>query len=205
MATGYTYKVETGEVTSFTDFALDCISAFVRNEGNEPFSRKNLPTPIDVKGYLQSYKDEAADATYEFTAAMEMTETEATEAAQEAYERSVKERTATLKTFTEQNARYQAMIDKVVAWVPPTPLHVRMKDFMIEQLKSSMTSEDYLNKYYRNSLVCETGAEYLADRRKHAQKRLTRAAEKVGEQVKVVEDSNAWIKAAIDSIMKTGN
>ena len=137
MPTGYTANVVDGKVTDFKQFALQCARAFgalimMRDEPNDA----EIPEEFKPDDY---YKIALEDAKAKLLSLQTLTpEQMETQCAKE-FEEAV----ALNSEHRDQNAlgneRLEAMIARVLKWVPPSANHTEMKSFMLEQLKISKT------------------------------------------------------------------
>lgn len=136
MPTGYTADVKDGKVTTFPEFALQCARAFgalieMRDDPKDaPIPDEFTPSEYHVTALAKAEARLAELATYDLDRAER--EAGAEYVARLKYEREREERRLAEK------ARYEAMLDKVLAWEPPTEQHVEMKKFMVDQLESSI-------------------------------------------------------------------
>jgi hypothetical protein len=136
MPTGYTADVQSGKVTEFCDFALQC----ARNFGalilmrDEPHGAP-IPEEFKPSTYNQTEAEEAE---------AEITRLRALDAngVQAAYDAELMDLCRQHERYRserrEQKQRYEAMLEKVRAWQPPSFEHHGMKKFMLEQLQSSI-------------------------------------------------------------------
>jgi hypothetical protein len=143
MPTGYTADVGDGKVAEFSDFALSCSRAF----GALVMLRDHDQSLEATRRYLASgkyanessyYQDSLRKAAERLTQLEEMTDEEARLLAlKEAEELRQTNRRYAEKTQA-QRMRYEAMVEKVEAWEPPTDDHLGLKNFMLEQLHGSI-------------------------------------------------------------------
>lgn len=139
MPTGYTAPVVDGTITKFSDFAMSCARAFgalihMRDESNDVPIPEKIPEYTYAQDRLRELRKERTDFHLMSGGELEiMYETAMAERKRYAEE-------CTLSTRAS-NARIAAMVKQVEAWVPPTPEHVGLKDFMISQLEMSYASE----------------------------------------------------------------
>jgi hypothetical protein len=136
MASGYTYGVQSGEVTEFRDFAMRCARAF----GALIEMRDSPPdAPIPREFAPSSYHAEKIqEAALKIAALEEMDRSDMEDAAAQEYAehlRRYNERRAQRRVHCQ---RYEAMLAQVKAWEPPTTDHAEMKKFMRDQLTESM-------------------------------------------------------------------
>lgn len=135
MPTGYTYPVTEGKVTEFPEFALSCARAFgalimMRDEPMDaPIPAEFNPSDYNEKRLAES-RARLAEIEAMTTDQVEAAALAAYEAAKASHDRYEAEQEA-----AEQ--RLDAMMEKVLAWAPPTAEHNGLKDFMIEQINIS--------------------------------------------------------------------
>jgi hypothetical protein len=135
MPTGYTSDVQEGKVTTLEAFVTNCARAFLwqARDSSEPDLRKLVSSEGSLSYYVKSLEEsKAALAKLESldeAGWRKIYDDEGAEAIRFAYDYN--------KRKAEERERYTAMINKVNAWTPPTPEHVKLKEFMIEQLESS--------------------------------------------------------------------
>ena len=136
MPTGYTADVQSGKVTDFSEFAMQCArsSGALGMMRGEP-SGAEIPETFKPSTYNAERLVEARAQLAKINA---MTTDQREAAARSEYEAACVRQERYEAEQREQRARYQAMIDKVTAWTPPTPDHVGMKDFMLTQLAESI-------------------------------------------------------------------
>lgn len=136
MPTGYTADVQSGEITELQQFALSCARAFgalieMRDEPNGvPIPERFEPSPWPAQQLEEARKRLArlkslSDAEVVAEAAAALVKAKA-DAARRAAERD------------EHRNRYNAMLEKVTEWTPPSPEHVEFKGFMAQQLRDSI-------------------------------------------------------------------
>lgn len=136
MPTGYTHRVQTGEVTEFRDFAMACARAFgacitMRDDSADA----PIPDEFKPSNYFRKSLDKAL-AHYHKVAAM--TTAEAVESLAEHNAEQAKGRTSWEERNADYKRRYEAMLAKVEAWTPPTADHEELKRFMVSQLTESI-------------------------------------------------------------------
>lgn len=136
MASGYTYPVRDGEVTSLTEFALSCARAMgaaihQRDDGAGPIAEVPDSSSEYAARRLAFARDHLAEALArtpnEWAALQEQRRAQV----EEAYAAAALER-------AQHRERYEAMLLQVMAWTPPSAAHEGLKTFMIEQLQDSI-------------------------------------------------------------------
>jgi len=145
MPTGYTASIAKG--ISFNEYALLCARAF-----GACVMMRDSPMDEEIPGEFKPsdyHKDrlEEAKKHLEKVKAMSLDECEAE--AKLAYERVYKECKKSIKENEELKAKYESMLAKVEAYVPPTEEYVNFKKFMRDQIADSIRfdcSGDYYEK-----------------------------------------------------------
>jgi hypothetical protein len=132
MPTGYTSIIEEGEGCTFEAYLWRCARAFgalvtMRDDSlDAPIPERLQPT--------KHHAEWALEAKARLDRLANMTAEEATRAAREDYERRLAEWNASKEKAAAVAARYAAIRAKAADWQPPTPEHVGLKEFMIEQI-----------------------------------------------------------------------
>lgn len=138
MPTGYTAAVCDGKMTDFSEFALSCARAFgaLVTMRDDPHDAP-IPDAIAPSSYNSTQYAAAKDRLRELQA---MTPEQAQILALKAYDDGSARATKWNAETDAANDRINTMLRKVRDWTPPTPDHIRMKEFMIEQLEISLTT-----------------------------------------------------------------
>lgn len=137
MPTGYTYRVEEGEITTLEEFALLCARAFggfvhMRDDSMDaPLRRRDYDNGYHTKGLPMALKElqELQDLT------LEELEQKVT-AHNDAHQREYRE---ARKNYELASARYFNLLGQVRGWMP-SPSILPLQKFMIEQLATSLDS-----------------------------------------------------------------
>lgn len=154
MPTEYTAPIKDG--ITFEAFALSCARAFgaLVTMRDEPFDAP-IPEEFPPSDY---HAGELAKLRKELT---ELSDAEVDERARREHEAEVaciKQRDSEDKAL---RARYEAMLQQVRAWTPPTPEHEGLKRFMVEQITQSI---HYDCDIPRELPAPKTGAEWYSAR-----------------------------------------
>lgn len=94
--------------------------------------------------------------------------------------------------------KYWAMLEKVKAWTPPTADHVGFKEFMVEQIRSSIKFDCH-NSYEREPQP-ETGIEWRAKEVEKALKDVKYHSEEHAKEVTRNTQRNQWIASLRTSL-----
>jgi len=189
MPTGYTADVQSGKITEFSDYALQCARAFgalieMRDEKmNADIPDKFLPSDYHVKGL--------AAAKADFEKFNNMTAADAKAARDAAEAQRVTARSRRIEKSEEQRARYEAMLVKAKEWVAPTPDHAKMAEFMVDQLKQSIDFDCKVYNYDATPLPC--ARDWLAERIADAVEDLGYHEKKYAKDVARAEGRTKWV------------
>jgi len=190
MPTGYTANIEKG--ISFPEFALHCARAFgALIHMRDSASDAEIPDEIKPSEYHKIAIDEALIKLNE---AKKMT-------LEEAKTKAEIERAEAIKFYEKYDDdklkllhKYKSMLHKVEMWQPPTPDHIEMKLFMMQQINSSIDFDCTIYPHGENKLK-KSVAEWR-------QENIDKCAENLGYHVKEWEaevqrckDRTEWIRA----------
>ena len=197
MTSGYTYKVEKGEI-SFRDFTLDCSRAFgalvyLRDQPNAPIPDEILPSPY--------HEQELKNARRELRRAENMSLEEAEREVNQQYKSDILEFNKGKKTNAQTRINYESMLEQVRNWQPPTKDHVGLRDFMISQLEESIES-DCGGSYYDEPPKKQTGEEYRTSLIEYAQESIARHKDRFNKEVQDAKQGNEWLRALKDNLPK---
>ena len=95
--------------------------------------------------------------------------------------------------------KYKGMLVVVSLWTPPTEDHIRLKEFMLEQLETSIKYD--CNHFYDiDDIVQKDADEWLNDKISSLYKSLSYSADEYTKEVERTNDRNKWVKALRDSL-----
>lgn len=189
MATFYTAAVQSGDVTDFAAFAMQCARAMgvAITLRDEP-AGVQLPDSFAVDDY---YVKAEEDARADLDAAMAMTLEEATEECERSYRKACEYWAERAKENVAQRTHYEAMLAKVLAWNPPTPDHVGLKQFMESQLRESI---DFDCSYEPVVPVKASPESWLDTHRAECHRNLVRSRKSLAEEMERTAKRNDWIR-----------
>lgn len=200
MPTGYTSDLYEGKkAVTFAEFASRCARAFgalieLRDE--------SLSAPIPDEFKPASYHGESLVREQAALAAAEaMTGAECERAAQEEYASLTKKAGEHAAEIVARRSRYAEMLQKVVAWTPPSPDHLELKNFMISQLKDSI---DHDCSYLWPLPVYKTGAAWKTERLEGLRKSIAYDKEHHEKDVERARERTEWVKALKESLGAVG-
>ncbi len=199
MPTGYTAKIAEGQ--TFEDFVFAAARAMgalimMRDDPlDAPIPDEFKPSNHHIEG-LQHAKDRLA-------ALDAMSPKEAKAAADAAFEKQTKEAAERLVKVREERAAYEAMLAQVRDWEPPTPDHVGVKDFMAEQIESSIKFDcDSTESYYAKDGAAErlSGVAWRMKEREKAEWSIAYHTKEHDGEVERAKGRTAWVKALRESL-----
>lgn len=197
MPTGYTVLVGEGKVTEFRQFAMDCARAFganimLRDEGGGgEMIRDYEPAPF--------YANRAKDAKKAIDLLSALSDEECERRANAAYHEAEQHRYQTLAEYAATRERYEAMLAKVKAWTPPTPEHVGLRDFMVDQLERSIRF-DCSTEFHQRPTERMTGKQWRDSNLARAKQDLEYYEREYAKECERVAGANAWNKALRESL-----
>lgn len=197
MPTGYTSDIE--HDISFEDFVLQCSRAFGATIMQRDDPMKIRPALREMSTTYVEWLKEAEEEVATLTA---MTPTQ-----RKAYgEKIIKEQTDSRQEYFNKKIvlrnKYDAMLQKVVMWNPPSQDHIELKNFMIKQINESIDF-DCNTKYDLEDLtrLAQANPMKIFDQElRSAQDKVLRYAEEVQKEKQRVEESNRWILALYESL-----
>lgn len=194
MPTGYTSDIKDG--ISFEQFVWTCARGFgaLVLMRDEPLGAP-IPARFEPSPYYAESVTKAETALAKFRALT----------TEQASAECVAEHQAALQSWAQRceekkalREKYLRMLAKVKEWQPPTPEHVGLRDFMVQQLTDSM-DWDCSTKYDTRPEAMTTEA-WLAAVIQRAERDLERAKESLREEIERTEGRNQWLKALRESV-----
>lgn len=196
MPTGYTAQIADG--ITFNEFIMSCARAFgaLVTMRDSP-SDAPIPECFKPSNYHKNNIRKTEEGIAELKA---MTIPAAMRKAKKAYQDEIKNIEKEIQEKTELRAKYEEMLGKVKAWIPPTSDHIELKKFMVDQITSSIKFDCNTDYYTRQKPKELTGKEW---KEQEFQKRLRDLDyHKKGhiEEVQRVEGRNIWVKQLRESL-----
>lgn len=189
MPTGYTAKVGDGTVTEFTEYALICARAF-----GACFRLRDEPLTSDIPEFEESkyYRENLEEAEKEYNEFFNSSEDQLREwyARDQAENKTIAEKG--IAERLEIRHRYEKMLEKAEAFVPPSEEHERYAQFLVSQLEASIEADcdtefyEKLNQEVPFDEWKQKQAEELRWSLEYAKKSYTKELERV-------QSSNQWV------------
>lgn len=196
MPTGYTAGVADGKITTFRQFALQCARAMgaLVMMRDEPF---DAPIPDEMRPDTKYYDERIAEARAILERLPTLTAEECEAEAEKAHAEALAAHDRHQAERRETQARYEAMLEKVRAWTPPTSDHVGMREFMQEQLVESIRFDCGTSS---PPPVKKSGREWRLEQIEAASRRLQYMTAERAKEIARTAERNAWLKALRESL-----
>lgn len=195
MPSGYTAAIADG--ISFKEFATNCAKAFgaLISLRDEP-SDTPVPDKIEPSDY---YKKRLEEIRADIVKLNAMSAQDLEDEAMKQYKDSVDYRNKSLAKAKELKRKYEDMLAKAKAYVPPTPDHQGYKDFMVNQIEESI-KWDCGTFYYDKPIVKLPGSEWGKARAEILLNELSHAEQQNKEEIRRAEERTNWIVALKKSL-----
>jgi hypothetical protein len=195
MPTGYTEPLYAGTPITFPEFALRCARAM----GVAIMQRdESIDVPIREREVEPYYAERVTRTEEALTVALARTTDEWQEARDAALSTAREHHTAAVQTMNARRERYEAMLEQVQAWKPPTSQHEGLRRFMIDQLTSSI---EFDTSYPMPEPVELTVEDYRAEELSRLARDREYAVNALSEQRKIAAEQRRWLLALRVSLL----
>lgn len=195
MPTGYTAMITDRDGVTFPEFAMECARAFgalitMRDDPRDA----TIPEKFEPSSQHREALDKALAELLDLS---NMTDDECRVAAEKEYLEALARYRDLVQSDVEKRAKYEAMLDQVLAWEPPTADHVELKAFMVQQIESSIRFDcDYQwPKPQRKDL-----ATWRADKRAQVERDVAYHEKEDAAEVERANSRTAWVQQLRDSL-----
>jgi len=197
MSTGYTDQIKKG--IGFEKFVMSCARAFgalamMRDDSFDAKIPKFKPSDYHKKELSSASRKLGAIKKMRLGKILEISEAEAASELRRTKKRRAKMR----KEIDETEKKYRDMLDKVLAWKPPTKDHQGLKEFMISQIKGSINFD--CDKSYINDPELKTPEQHLYDKLLSLKRDVEYHSKEWEEDVERAKNNNAWVKNLVKSL-----
>lgn len=194
MPTSYTAGIEDGKITTFRQYALQCVRAFVALiEMRDESLDKELPKEIVPAPYYA--EQVGVDEAY-LTELNQRSDKEWAAKYAEVIADTSAKNNERAKTHRDITARYAYLGADVNAWIPPTSEHQEMKNFMLEQIRIS-TEHSSKEPYTVNLPSFDVWKAQVLSEAKHD---CIYSSENLSKQKKLAAGRNEWLQALYKSL-----
>ena len=197
MPSGYTSLLQDKPDTTFEQFAARCARAMgaLITMRDEPL---DAPLPEKIKA-SPWYNDRIVQCEADLTNLRMIPKAARQAMANKAWAETEARRAERIERRTSTRIVYEAMLEKVRAWVPPTPDHQGFKDFMEKQLVESIDF-DCNNDYENEEAPRLTGDEWYEKQETYLLDEIDRAKKNWAEELARTESRQVWLDALRNSL-----
>jgi len=194
MPTGYTLDLYNGKDITFEEFVLKCARAFgaLIDVRDEPMDAP-IPERFEPSDY---HLTELIKAKKRLKEVKKWNEKIAEQEAERTYQEALKKREEFVKKNNLIRKRYEDMLSKVREWKPPTPDHVDLKKFMIQQLEDSIEFDCFIPEMPQSL----SGEEYKEQQIKKALDDIDYHEKEYAKEVNRVRERNKWLLLLRESL-----
>lgn len=191
MPTGYTAAIEKG--CSFSEYIWGCARAFgalvtMRDDSSDAKIPERL-TPC-------SYNlDRIAEIQKELSSIDKMKRSDIEKAIKNERDEVIKRNTKYREEFDLKRERYEKMAKQAQGWVPPTVDHVKLKEFMIQQIEVSRCGS-----LFQEPILDLTVEEWIENKKYKLYSDLEYSSKQHAEELERTAKRNQWLKALRDSV-----
>lgn len=202
MPSGYTSAIYDGKDVTLRDFILTCargMGALITMR-DEPFDK---PIPDEFPP-CTSYHDEAiAKARERLARITKGDRMELLREKQDEYNERLQQWWEAKRESDALKKRYEDMMEKVLAWEPPTPDHEGLKKLMIDQLSQSLEHDCHYSKFdtpkddpYRGMYGPEEKSldQWIEDERAAAIKEIEYHIEQRNNEIERARSRTEWVQ-----------
>ena len=206
MPTGYTAGIIDGEITTFEQFAIQCTRAF----GATIHMRDN---PMDSPYEPRTPSDYHTNSIQSKRERLEEIESMSDEKIVEDFNTQLGEDLKYHQTKMEEDKRnlekLNSMLESAKSWVPPTEDHQPFRNFMIEQIESTIKVDGdpsyHVNKMVGIKKQMEEGInpkEYREETIQEIKSQISYHETEYQKELVRCKDSNDWMDKFFESIKK---
>lgn len=197
MPSGYTEKVQSGEITDLAGFVWRCAREMGALIGMRHDSL-DAPIPERFEPDTQWHEDQLAAARERLAGIVWTTRDEISEMQRADYEQAVIDAAERGARRAIRAERYEKMIAAVAEWEPPSPDHEGLKTFMLNQLQDSLKMDCWpVAEPHRDPRPV---TQYKVDQILKCQKDIDYHTKGIAEETERVEARNDWLRVLRESI-----
>lgn len=196
MPTGYTSTIEKG--ISFKEFIMKCAKGMGTciTMRDDPMDK---PIPDKFKPSTW-HKERIQEAREGLEALDKLSPVKLENKAKQEYMEKDKEKRKRIDEKNDLRIKYKTMLIQVRDWQPPTSDHQGLKDFMIEQINSSINFDCNSSYDMKEKITLLTGQQWLEKEKARLLRDLTYHVKEDTEEQERTAGRNAWIKALRESL-----
>lgn len=190
MPTGYTADVQSGKITDFNEYALQCARAF-----GACLMLRDEPMSSEIPTFKSSrYHIEARDQAVSDLAALDGMSLEECAALQaKEYDDAVAYRDKRLAEIADERGRYEAMLTKAKAFKAPTTEHEGYAMFLVSQLEESIKF-DCGTEYHERPIEKLPVEQWRQERRANLEHDIDYHTKHQAEEDERTASRNEWVR-----------
>lgn len=194
MPTGYTDDIVDG--ISFQEYAMNCARAFLPALRDEPGKGEIIPEVFVPPDFYVELRDEKVA---ELRQLLLMTCNDWDRAAYDEYENEKRRRLSQLDDISKKRKTYEDMLTAVRKWNPPTEKHQALKQFMEEQIATSI-SFDCREEMYSTPIICMSGVEWFERTLTGLLHEIEYHRQEHNRAIERAEEATEWIRTLRESL-----
>ena len=196
MPTRYTEAINKG--ISFEKFVMQCARAMGAciTMRDDSFGAE-IPERFEPSDYYQKRLKEAKETLKRL---QKMSVADAQKQAKAEYKSEVVRWEKQIEESHRLNQKYTEMLSQVKQWQPPTPDHDGLKNFMVEQITSSINFDCNTEYYHDNPPQMLSGEKYLEKNTTSALRDIDYYKKQNREEIDRINSRNVWIKQLRNSL-----
>lgn len=196
MPTGYTNSIKDG--ISFQTFVMQCARAMGAcvSMRDDP-SDKPIPDKFEASSW---HKDRIKETKKELETLKKTSLAQAELKAMKQYKKENQEVEQAINKANDLRIKYKTMLIQVKDWQLPTPDHQGLKDFMIQQINSSIEFDCGTSYYTDKQVTLLTSQQWIEKETARLLKSLDYHIKKDMEERERVSGRNTWVKQLRESL-----
>jgi len=193
MPTGYTYPIIQEKNYTFEQYVMNCARQFGACISLRDDPNTEIPEKFEEKSY---HKKEYEEALEELEELEKMGLKKIEKKLQVEFRKKENCYNENKKITAIKIEKYTVMLKKVVEWNPPSNEHIELKDFMINQIETSIKQDSYESDKPEK----ESAEDWLNCRINSAKRNIKYHMESWKADTDRIKSQNKWIKDLRDSI-----
>jgi len=198
MPTGYTSEIYNGQEVSGKEFLMKCARAFgacveMRDAGMDAL----IPEEFKPSTY---HAEEIEKVRIKLIEYQNMTNEEIKQAIEYEYNSKIKYNKEKIEEYKQMKNRYLKTLQEIEIWTPPTPDHIGLKKFAIEQIKKSIEFDCNYSYYEKEEIKKPISEEWINNKINKCEEDIKYHTKKNEEEIKRIEERNKWIKDLRESL-----
>jgi hypothetical protein len=199
MSTSNTLAIYAGEEVSLEQYIINCSYSFGAMRG---LAGSDIPQKFEPSTYHPRAIEKIEKELAEF---LSKSKDEHEADRQTSYEEDIYELEKTIADNDSAKSRYEAMIEKVKGWTPPTPDHDKLKEVAIKELEESIAFDCNNNWVATNlSQIKEryettTTDRWIAEKVERFKRDIEYHEIAYKEEIRFTDERSKWVQALINS------